>query len=260
MSIPSPNLDDRTFDDLVAEALARAQRLCPDWTDHSVSDPGVTLIEVFAHLTEIMLYRLNRLPEKAFVEFLNLLGVTRHPPSAAWVTLVFSRTPGAETTTPIAIPAGTQVTAARSSGEGQPAVFTVTQSAVLPAGATEVEVTAHHCEVVEGELLGVGTGAPGQSFRVARPPVVTTTEALDVLVGVEANRDEVPEGAAAREFRGRTYEIWRPVTTFAGVGFGAKVYLLDRWSRWPRCRRRTAKSGSGTAPAAARRAMSRLGH
>ena len=54
-------------------------------------DPGVALVEVFAHLTEVMLYRLNRLPEKAYVEFLNLLGVTRHPPAAAWVDLTVTR-------------------------------------------------------------------------------------------------------------------------------------------------------------------------
>jgi len=75
MTLPVPNLDDRTFGDLVEEALERAGRFCPEWTDRTVHDPGVALIEVFAHLTEVLLYRLNRLPEKAFVEFLNLLGV-----------------------------------------------------------------------------------------------------------------------------------------------------------------------------------------
>jgi len=129
-ALPSPNLDDRTFDDLVAEALDQAGRSCPEWTDRSVHDPGVALIEVFAHLTEVMLYRLNRLPEKAYVEFLNLLGVRRHPPAAAWVNLVFTRTTNSDVAVALPLPAGTQVVAARSGGaDGEPAVFTVTQSA-----------------------------------------------------------------------------------------------------------------------------------
>jgi predicted phage baseplate assembly protein len=84
MTLPVPNLDDRGFVDLVREARERIARTCPEWTDLSVHDPGTALVEVFAHLTEVMLYRLNRLPTKAYIEFLNLLGVSPHPPAAAW--------------------------------------------------------------------------------------------------------------------------------------------------------------------------------
>ncbi|MFC7483976.1 putative baseplate assembly protein [Luedemannella flava] len=221
MTLPVPHLDDRTFDGLVAEALERAGRSCPEWTDRSVHDPGVALVEVFAHLTEVMLYRLNRLPEKAYVEFLNLLGVHRHPPAAAWVPLTFTRAPTA--TEAITIPAGTQATAKTVS-------FTVTQSVVLAAGQAELTVPAYHCEVVEGELVGVGTGAPGQSHRVARPPIATTTEAFDVLLGVEVPDRSLAEGVPARTHNGRTFEIWRPVATFAGAGPTDKVYVLNRGS------------------------------
>lgn len=221
MTLPVPNLDDRTFTGLVAEALERAGRSCPEWTDRSVHDPGVALVEVFAHLTEVMLYRLNRLPEKAYVEFLNLLGVHRHPPAAAWVPLTLTR--AANTDGAIMIPAGTQVTA-------RTVTFTVTQSVVLAAGQAELTVPAYHCEVVEGELVGVGTGAPGQSHRVARPPIATTTEALDVLLGVEVPDGSLAEGVPARTHAGRTFEIWRPVATFAGANPTDKVYVLNRGS------------------------------
>ena len=43
--LPAPNLDDRTFQDLVDDAKRLVQQRCPTWTDHNVSDPGVTLIE-----------------------------------------------------------------------------------------------------------------------------------------------------------------------------------------------------------------------
>ena len=63
MSLPAPNLDDRRFQDLVDDAKRLVQQRTRVWTDHNVSDPGVTLIEAFAWITDQMLYRLNRVPE-----------------------------------------------------------------------------------------------------------------------------------------------------------------------------------------------------
>ena len=61
-SLNSPNLDDRRFDDLVAEAIRQIRQSCPEWNDLSPGDPGVVLLEVFAHMTETLIQRLNRLP------------------------------------------------------------------------------------------------------------------------------------------------------------------------------------------------------
>ena len=72
--IPTPKLDDRTYADIIAEAVRLIPRYCPEWTDHNVSDPGVTLIELFAWMVEGMLYQLNRVPEKTYITLLELLG------------------------------------------------------------------------------------------------------------------------------------------------------------------------------------------
>ena len=48
---------------------------CPAWTDHNVSDPGVTLIETFAYMTDLLLYRLNRVPDRLYLKFLELIGL-----------------------------------------------------------------------------------------------------------------------------------------------------------------------------------------
>ena len=80
MPLPAPNLDDRRFQDLVDDAKRLVQRRCPEWTDHNVSDPGVTLIETFAYLVDQVLYRLNRVPERSYVTFLDLMGVELFPP------------------------------------------------------------------------------------------------------------------------------------------------------------------------------------
>ena len=52
MALPVPSLDDRRFQDLVDDAKRLVQQRCPEWTDHNVSDPGVTLIETFAWMTD----------------------------------------------------------------------------------------------------------------------------------------------------------------------------------------------------------------
>src|SRR5437879_9924277 len=85
MALPVPSLDDRRFQDLVDDAKRLVQQRCPEWTDHNVSDPGVTLIETFAWMTDQLLYRLNRIPDRHYVKFLELLGVRLFPPTAARV-------------------------------------------------------------------------------------------------------------------------------------------------------------------------------
>ena len=83
MPLPMPNLDDRNFADLLEDAKRRIKQYSPDWDDVSPSDPGAVLLELFAYLTDQMIYRLNRLPEKAYIAFLRLLGVSLYPPAAA---------------------------------------------------------------------------------------------------------------------------------------------------------------------------------
>ena len=68
-----PILDDRTFADLIAEARALIPSLTPAWTDHNPTDPGVVLVEMFAWLTEIVLYRLDRVPDRSYRTFVDLL-------------------------------------------------------------------------------------------------------------------------------------------------------------------------------------------
>ena len=75
MPLQIPSIDDRRYQDLVTEALARIPVHNPEWTNFNKSDPGVTLIELFAFLTENLLYRANQIPERNRRKFLQLLGV-----------------------------------------------------------------------------------------------------------------------------------------------------------------------------------------
>ncbi len=89
MALPSPNLDDRSFQSIVDEVKRQIGYRCPEWTDHNVTDPGVTLIELFAFMAEMTLYRLNQVPEKNYLKFLELLGISLEPPEAARTDLRF---------------------------------------------------------------------------------------------------------------------------------------------------------------------------
>lgn len=81
MSLPLPNLDDRTYADLVAEARSQIPTEYPEWTDHNPSDTGIILIELLAWLTEMVLYRTNQIPNKNYETFLSLLnGADSTPP------------------------------------------------------------------------------------------------------------------------------------------------------------------------------------
>src|SRR5262245_696380 len=73
MPLPLPNLDDRKYKDLVDEGLALIPTHAPEWTNHNPSDPGIALVELFAHLTEILIYRLNRVTPANLLSFLKLL-------------------------------------------------------------------------------------------------------------------------------------------------------------------------------------------
>jgi predicted phage baseplate assembly protein len=136
MALMVPNLDDRRFQDLVDDAKRLVQQRCPEWTDHNVSDPGVTLIELFAWMTDQLVYRLNRVPERNYVKFLELIGVTLFPPTAArtqvtlWLT---SPQPDL-----VRIPAGTQVATVRTETD-EAIVFATTEDLpIVPASLAEL--------------------------------------------------------------------------------------------------------------------------
>src|SRR4051794_9032370 len=79
MPLQLPQLDDRTFDQLVAEVKARIPVHTPEWTNFNDSDPGMTLVQLFAFLTENLLYRSNRIPDANRLKFLTLLGIGLQP-------------------------------------------------------------------------------------------------------------------------------------------------------------------------------------
>jgi len=83
MPLIVPSLDDRSYQDLVDEVLARIPAHTPEWTNPVPGDPGRTIVELFAWLTDTLLYRVNLIPERQRLAFLRLLGVQMRPATAA---------------------------------------------------------------------------------------------------------------------------------------------------------------------------------
>ena len=223
MSIPVPNLDDRNFTDLVAEAVERIRQLDPGWTDLSVHDPGVVLVEAFAHLTDILLYRLNRVPERLYATFLNLLGTSLGPPGAATVGLEFSRPKAG---TPVLVPRGTRVTCQPGLPGAPTPVLVTLADATMTDSQTSVRVDAADVVLHDDVEVGTGNGGPGQSFALPSAPVVA---GAGVRVGVQVPNGATTSGQAV-VVGNKTYRICREVMVFADARPGEAVYRLDRSS------------------------------
>jgi hypothetical protein len=106
MTLPLPNLDTRRWADLVAEGRSLIPRYAPGWTDHNIHDPGITLMELFAWLTELAIYRTNCIPQNHRRKFLSLLGFPPVPPHPAQVVLAFTLNSPSAATNQLSLPVG----------------------------------------------------------------------------------------------------------------------------------------------------------
>ncbi|MFD8389886.1 putative baseplate assembly protein [Streptomyces sp. NPDC059680] len=167
MALPSPNLDDRRFQQLVDEAKRYVQQRAPEWTDHNVSDPGVTLIETFAYIVDQLLYRLNRVPDKNYTAFLDLLGIRLFPPAAAGSEVDFwLSAPQPDTVT---LPSGTEVTTGDGEAE-EPVVFATTDELrIVPSELNRLVTTPRTGEQTD-RTRELSEGRDVRCFQTAPEP------------------------------------------------------------------------------------------
>jgi hypothetical protein len=175
MPIKPPNLDDRRYVDIVREARSLIPQYCPEWTNLGDSDPGMTLVQLFAWMTEMTIYRLNRVPDKTYIHFLNFIGEERREARASVVPLTFEiRSEGLDFTE---IPAFTRCSTRQSEGVDalhflttQPLTVhdcnlkrVVAVHAGLRPTVREISFDAHP-ECAKGVLFGNGAGV--QIFKM----------------------------------------------------------------------------------------------
>ncbi|TNE90637.1 MAG: hypothetical protein EP330_07745 [Deltaproteobacteria bacterium] len=138
MPIRPPKLDDRKYADIVREARTLIPQYCPEWTNLGDADPGMTLVQLFAWMTEMTIFRLNRVPDKTYVHFLNFIGEERRRARPATVPLTFGLR--AEDRGAVEIPPFSRCMA-RPEGEGEQLQFLTTEQ-VTVHGANVTRIVA----------------------------------------------------------------------------------------------------------------------
>ena len=129
----TPVIDNRTFDDIVAEARARIPRYTPEWTDFNPSDPGIAIVELFAWMSELMIYRLGQTPAMNYIKFLELIGLELRAAQPARAAVTFALRNGFPNPS-VNLPERTQIAA---NGPDGPIVFETERSLTILAAVLD---------------------------------------------------------------------------------------------------------------------------
>ena len=256
MPLEAPKLNNSTFEQIKERLRSRIPRFTPEWTDFNESDPGIALMEMFAWLTEMLLYQMNRIPEANYIKFLKLLNMELAPPIPAEAHLSFTVKPGSEVKP---VPARSQV-AAQSAETGELITFETEEGLdLVPYALSGVQVYdgAAFAEVTEantiegnpyypfGWMPQVGNAlylgftppdplpAPGQrlfpqrlSLRVFLPSSALAGKPQSCLDAAKVPFSDVK---LLWEYRhGKSPHPWRPLTVFKDetLAFTREGYIL----------------------------------
>jgi predicted phage baseplate assembly protein len=231
MVLPAPSLDDKRFQEFVNEAKRYVMRRCPEWTDHNVSDPGVTLIETFAFMTEQLCYRLNRVPDRLYVKFLELLGLRMLPPTPAEVPITFWLSTPARS--PLIIRGGTRISTTRTESEDAVVFSTLADLPVLPTSISAVRRITGRNVTSQNETTAAELGKEFPAFD--DPPQLNDA----LLIGLH---DPAPRCAVRIDYDGET----------SGVGVNPKhpPLVWEAWTGedWSECEVTTDETGGLNRP------------
>lgn len=189
MPLPVPKLDDRTWQDLKDEVLARVPSRMKEWTNLLPSDPGVAVVELFAYFVETILSRLNQVPDKMFLTFLNLIGVDIIPATYAKADVQF--TLGTPLEFDYVISSGTEVATVQTDQQDA-IVYRTDQALVIPAGQTVGVVSA--TSTVAGTAGRVG----GNTLIVLKNPLPYVDRVTNPAPSTGGDDAETLEEAKAR--------------------------------------------------------------
>ncbi|RQH18194.1 putative baseplate assembly protein [Okeania hirsuta] len=158
----APKIDGRTAEDIAAQV----QELLEQYTGENKPIQGTraALVNIFARFSEIIIERLNQVPDKNFLAFLDLLGASRLPPQPARVPLTFLLAAG--TTVDAVVPKRTQVAAPPAEGEKDPVIFETERELVVSAA----------------KLESIFVRDPQQDLYTESSSILTTPELLGVPI------------------------------------------------------------------------------
>ena len=216
-----PKIDDRTFDDIVAEARARIPRYTPEWTDLNESDPGIALVELLAWLTEMQLFRLGQVPQLNYLKFLELLGVDLLPAASATVEITFPPEAGA-TTASIDLAMRTQVSA-EGGADGAPIIFETDRTLIVATATLDA------IQAFDGYAYADQTAANADATSLYSPLGIASADAA-LYLGFDAAVPFPPRELDLAVFapeRGATGAL-----SCADLGRGAQAPARLQWEYW----------------------------
>ena len=277
----APPIDPRDSAELRSAVTGDLMLNVPDWRATvqvngkiEVDETSAALIAIVARFGEIALQRLNQVPDKNFLAFLDLLGMARLPPQPAKVPLTFSLTPGSITDG--VVPAGTQVAAAPAEGEKDPVIFETEREltavavnlSALIAGDAERDLLADRGVLTSGTVPdGVraftGELANQHIFYIAHDGYFSSPQIASIALAF------TPKSGAGdtTDVRALQWEVWdgangvplsptdttQSLRTAGTIAFTSQNQIPEQTvngvrSRWLRCRLLTPVA-PGSAPA-----------
>ncbi len=206
-----PKLDDESWQALVEEVRAVIPKYAPQWHDHTSSDPGLTLLELFAWLVEALVDNGDALPDKAFLHFAGILGLTPLPSRPAKVELLV--TPKPNISRMVCVKPGLSV----STNRGR-VIFETVEPICL---GRRRRVKAVENRRVQNERLGISDGTPNQRFRLKHRPLL-----LQHKDSFDQSAERKYTLQIAVRIAGRL-QRWRASPKLAHAGPSARVYMVD---------------------------------
>ena len=178
--IPQVDYTSRDYASIREDLIDLIPEYAPLWTNRDPADFGMTILETFSYMGDILNYYIDKSANEAFIstasqrenvlQLAKLLGYKPTESTASTVTVTFSNTSGSS----ITVPALTQVaTSTVSNASTNQIVFETVSEVTVPAGSTSTLATAVQGVTVTSELIGVSNGQVNQTFQLADATVIS---------------------------------------------------------------------------------------
>jgi hypothetical protein len=210
--------------------IALIPQFMPEWINTDASDFGITLIELFAYMGDMLNYYIDRSANEGFIStatqrssvlsLAQLLGYTPSVATPATVTLTLTNNTNADVTVPALSQVATTTTV---NGVNTQIIFETDFDTLVSANSTAT-VSATQGQTIATEYLGDSDGTANQAFSLSKSPLLANTSSVTVgtLVG------GIPTGVVYTEisyiidagFNDPSYSVATDANNISYISFG----------------------------------------
>jgi len=190
--VPSVDYSSRDYASILADMTTLIPNFSPSWTNRDTADFGMTLLELFSYMGDILNYYIDRAANESFIttatqrqsvlELAKMLGYTPTDAAAATVTLTFQNSTGSDITLPVLTQVATSLVANSTTAQ---VVFETDSAVTVPAKAGAINgsatVNATQGETISNEIIGVSDGTSSQTFALFNKSVISNS--IKITVG-----------------------------------------------------------------------------